>query len=233
VSGLEPPASVPLGTGRTVLIDPGHSGGTAGHAAELNRQVPDGRGGTKACNTTGTQTDAGYPEHQFTWQVAQHVRQLLTTQGVRVALTRNDDTSLGPCVDERGQMPAKVNADLAVSIHADGGPPAGYGFHVIYPKPPRNAAQGTPSLELATALRDALHDSGLPTSTYIGENGLNGRADLAGLNLSARPIAMIECGNMRNAAEAITLSSDAGQARYAQAITTGILNWLNGHPTNH
>src|SRR5699024_10530474 len=34
--------------GRTIAIDPGHNGANASHPEEISRQVPDGRGGTKA-----------------------------------------------------------------------------------------------------------------------------------------------------------------------------------------
>ena len=73
---------------RVVVLDPGHNGGNAGAPAAINRQVPDGRGGTKACNTTGTSTDAGYAEHAFTLDVAQRVEKRLVASGVRVELTR-------------------------------------------------------------------------------------------------------------------------------------------------
>ncbi len=86
-----------------VVLDPGHNGGNATHPREVNRQVPDGRGGTKACNTTGTQTDAGYAEHAFTFDVATRVRATLQTRGITVVLTRPDDAGVGPCVDERGR----------------------------------------------------------------------------------------------------------------------------------
>ncbi|MDT7628498.1 MAG: N-acetylmuramoyl-L-alanine amidase [Pseudonocardiales bacterium] len=211
---------------RTVLLDPGHNGGNATHSAEINKKVPDGRGGTKPCNTTGTSTDAGYPEHKFNWDVALRVGELLLANGVNAKLTRTDDTGVGPCVDVRGEMAAKMNVDAEISIHADGAAPAGYGFHVAYPRPALNTAQGAPSLALASALRDALHGSGLPESTYIGKSGLFPRSDLAGLNTSKRPIALVECANMRNPKEAVTVSNPVGRARYAQAITVGILAWL-------
>jgi N-acetylmuramoyl-L-alanine amidase len=211
---------------RTVLLDPGHNGGNATHSAEINKKVPDGRGGTKPCNTTGTSTDAGYPEHKFNWDVALRVGELLLANGVNAKLTRTDDVGVGPCVDVRGEMAAKMNVDAEISIHADGAEPAGYGFHVAYPRPALNTAQGAPSLALATALRDALHGSGLPESTYIGKSGLFPRSDLAGLNTSKRPVALVECANMRNPKEAVTVSNPVGRARYAQAITVGILAWL-------
>lgn len=215
---------------RTVLLDPGHNGGNGAHPDQINKKVPDGRGGTKPCNTTGTATDAGYPEHKFNWDVALRVGELLLANGVNAKLTRTNDTGVGPCVDVRGEMAEKMNVDAEVSIHADGAAPSGKGFHVAYPRPALNAAQGAPSLALATALRDALHGAGLPESTYLGKAGLFPRADLAGLNTSKRPIALVECANMRNPDEAVTVSNAAGRQRYAQAITIGILAWLSHLP---
>lgn len=218
----------PVAHMRTVLIDPGHNGGN--DPKQMAKKVPDGRGHTKPCNTTGTSTDDGYPEHRFAYYVAARVRGLLIANGINVEMTRTNDTGVGPCVDARGKKAAEVNADAVVSIHADGAPPDGQGFHVIYPKPPLNAAQGAPSVSLATALRDALRGAGFPESTYAGKNGLIGRSDLAGLNFSKRPVALVECANMRNPQEAVTVSNSVGQARYAQAIAVGILAWLRDHP---
>ena len=211
---------------RVVVLDPGHNGGNAGAPAAINRQVPDGRGGTKACNTTGTSTDAGYAEHAFTLDVAQRVEKRLVASGVRVELTRTDDDGVGPCVDERGSAGERAGADAVVSIHADGAAPSGKGFHVAYSDPPLNAAQRGPARTLAADLRDGLAAAGFPRSTYIGRDGLSPRADLAGLNLSTRPTALVECANMRNAAEAAVVSSAAGRDRYAAAIADGILRFL-------
>ncbi len=69
-------------------------------------------------------------------------------------------------------------------------------------------------------------DAGFPRSTYIGRDGLSPRTDLAGLNLATRPTALVECANMRNAAEAAVVSSAAGRDRYAAAIAEGILRFL-------
>ena len=220
-------AAVPAaGRARVVVLDPGHNGGNAGSPAAINRQVPDGRGGTKACNTTGTSTDAGYAEHAFTFDVAQRVAQRLTTRGVRVVLTRTDDDGVGPCVDERGRAGEEAGADADVSIHADGAAPSGKGFHVAYSAPPLNAAQRGPARALADDLRDGLVAAGFPRSTYIGRDGLSPRPDLAGLNLATRPTVLVECANMRNSAEAAVVSSPAGRDRYAAAIAEGIQRFL-------
>jgi N-acetylmuramoyl-L-alanine amidase len=210
-----------------VVLDPGHNGGNSSHAAEINKQVPAGRGQMKPCNTTGTSTNAGYTEHAFTWDVAVKVRDELTAKGVKVVMTRQNDTGVGPCVDARAAAGNQANADAVVSIHADGSESAGaHGFHVAYSAPPLNAAQGAPATELTRDLRDALKAAGFATSTYIGKDGLSPRADLGGLNLSERPAALVECGNMRNAAEAAVLSSSDGRQRYADAIAKAVLTYL-------
>ncbi|GAA3025119.1 N-acetylmuramoyl-L-alanine amidase [Actinokineospora globicatena] len=213
--------------GKVVVLDPGHNGGNASHAAEINRLVPAGRGRSKPCNTTGTATGNGYAEHAFTWDLAMRVRDALTARGVKVVLTRPDNTGVGPCVDRRAAIGNDSGADAVVSLHADGSTTAGaHGFHIAYSAPPLNDAQGEPSLRLARSLRDGMVAAGLATSTYIGKQGLSPRDDLGGLNLSTRPAALVECGNMRDPAEAAVLSSAAGRQRYADAIANGVLGYL-------
>lgn len=217
----------PAATGQVVVLDPGHNGGNAGHLSTINRQVPAGRGETKPCNTTGTSTNSGYAEHAFNWAVAQRIAAALRVRGVRVVFTREDDTGVGPCVDRRAEIGNEANAAAVVSIHADGSESSSaHGFHVSYSNPPLNAAQGKPSVSLADDVRDAMRSAGFATSTYLGSNGIYPRADLAGLNLSTRPAVLVECGNMRNAAEAAAMTTDSGRARYADAITAGIEAYL-------
>lgn len=218
--------ATPTAVQKVVVLDPGHNGGNSANPAQINRPVPDGRGGSKACNTTGTATDAGYPEHAFNWDVTQRVQSALVARGIKVVLTRSNDTGVGPCVDERGQAGERAGADAVVSIHADGAAPNGRGFHVAYSDPPRGEAQRGPALALATALRDALSNAGLPRSNYLGRDGLAPRPDLAGLNHATRPAALVECANMRNPAEAALASSPEGRARYAAAISAGVLAFL-------
>ena len=226
VSSVVSPAPAPPAAAPVVLLDPGHNGGNAAAPSEINRQVPDGRGGTKACNTTGTSTDAGYPEHAFTWDIALRVKAQLEAAGFRVVLTRFDDRGVGPCVDVRGVAGARAGAAAAVSLHADGAASSGRGFHVAYSSPPLNAAQSGPARTLATDLRDALRAGRFAPANYIGTDGLDGRDDLTGLNAATVPTALVECANMRNPAEAELVSSPAGRDRYASAITAGIRAFL-------
>lgn len=209
--------------GKIVFLDPGHNGANDG---SITRQVSDGRGRTKDCQTSGTATDAGFPEHTFNWNVVLRIRQALTGLGVRTALSRGNDNALGPCIDQRASTGNSFRPDAIVSIHADGGPRDGEGFHVNYSNPPLNEAQAGPTLRLANTMRDQLKASGFRPSTYRGSDGLYGRSDLAGLNLAQYPAILIECGNMKNAKDAAMLSGADGQARLAAAIAQGIATFL-------
>src|SRR5271163_2941052 len=216
--------------GMTVVLDPGHNGVAD---SSISRQVPNGRGGTKACNTSGTATNGGYPEHSFTWDVVLHIRDALEQQGVRTTMTRDSDNGVGPCVDQRAALANAAKPDAIVSIHADGGPPSGHGFHVNYSSPPLTDVQAEPTVQLATTMRDALVASGLQESNYIGSQGLYGRADLAGLNLAQFPAILVELGNMKNAADAAQIESPDGRAKYAKAVTDGITTYLNTKASAH
>jgi len=211
--------------GRIVVLDPGHNGA---NDSSINNQVPDGRGGTKSCQTSGTATDGGYPEHTFTWNTVLLIRQQLTQLGVRTAMTRGDDNKLGPCIDKRAEIENSYNPDAVVSIHADGGPAGGHGFHVNYSNPPVNAVQGEPTLRFAKTMRDSLQAAGLTPATYIGTGGLYGRSDLAGLNLAQHPKVLVELGNMKNAQDSAMMTSPEGRSKYAQAVVQGIVAYLSG-----
>lgn len=227
IVGAPSASAAPDIAGMAVFLDPGHSGL---NDSSLSRQVPNGRGGTKNCQTTGTATADGYPEHSFNWAVVTQIRDALNAMGVRTQLSRDDDNSVGPCVDQRAAAANAMHPDAIVSIHADSGPPAGHGFHVNYSSPPLNDAQSGPALSLASTMRDALTGAGAPTSTYIGSDGLYGRADLAGLNLAQYPAILVELGNMKNGDDAQRMESADGRSSYASAVTAGIVNYLGAHP---
>ncbi|HYB35209.1 MAG TPA: Rv3717 family N-acetylmuramoyl-L-alanine amidase [Mycobacterium sp.] len=209
--------------GMVVFLDPGHNGA---NDASITRQVPNGRGGTKDCQTSGTSTDSGYQEHTFAWDTVLRIRSELNALGARTAMSRGDDTSVGPCIDERAAMANALHPNAIVSIHADGGPPNGRGFHVNYSAPPLNQVQAGPSVQFARIMRDQLAASGIPPANYIGQDGLYGRSDLAGLNLAQYPAILIELGNMKNPADSTLMETPAGRQKYADAVVRGIAGFL-------
>jgi len=213
-----------------IVLDPGHNGGNAAHPEIIN-QLVNVITERKPCDTTGTQTNAGYPEHAFTFDVATRLAGLLRKKGARVVLTRNSDTGVGPCITQRAAIGNRVHADVAISIHADGGPPGGYGFEVIEPGlvPGYTDKIIAPSRRLGLDIRNAYHAvAGEPYSTYIGTAGIDVRTDLGGLNLSRVPKVFIECANMRNTADAARLTSAAFRQRVAVALADGFSAFLHG-----
>lgn len=213
--------------GMIVFLDPGHNGA---NDASLTKQVPNGRGGTKDCQTSGTSTADGYPEHTFTWDTTLRIRAALTALGVRTAMSRGNDDQVGPCVDERAAMANALQPNAVVSIHGDGGPATGRGFHILYSSPPLNTAQAGPSVQFARMMRDQLAASGIPPATYIGTDGLNPRADIAGLNLAQYPSILVELGNMKNPVDSTLMKSAEGRQKYAEAVAGGVVAFLQTQP---
>ncbi len=213
--------------GMIVFLDPGHNGA---NDASITRQVSNGRGGTKDCQTSGTSAQSGYPEHTFNWDTTLRIRAALHQMGVRTAMSRGDDNALGPCVDERAAMANALQPDAVVSIHADGGPPTGRGFHILYSNPPLNEVQAGPSVQFARIMRDQMAASGIPPSTYIGTGGLNPRADIAGLNHAQYPSILVELGNMKNPVDSTLMESAEGRQRYADAVVKGVVAFLQTRP---
>ncbi|MEV5838683.1 N-acetylmuramoyl-L-alanine amidase [Nocardia sp. NPDC052112] len=242
LSGLAPvaiadPTSPDISTklvGKTVFLDPGHQG--PNHAENLARQVGNGRGGTKDCQTTGMTTVNGVPEHTINWKVADLVRAALQDLGAKVVLSRQDDSGWGGCVDERAQAANASGADVAVSIHADGAPAQDRGFHLIVPQlpipdPKADQVQSGPGLAATKAVRDAYLEAGFPAANYAGaQDGLQTRADVAGPAMTTVPDVFLEMGNGANVEDAALLESPEGQVKHALAITTGLVGFLLGAP---
>lgn len=233
----KPPATTPSKksgplTGKVVVVDPGHNPGNFSHTREINRQVDIGTK-RKECDTTGTATDAGYREADFTLDVSRRLRTLLEKQGAQVEFTQDADRPFGPCIDERARFGNEANADAVISIHADGSAVGNRGFHVILPDRVKAGAADTseivgPSRELGERIAGKfLRATGSSPSNYVGDGtGLDVRSDLGGLNLSTVPKVFIECGNMRDPEDVALLTSASWRQKAAQGMADGISSYL-------
>jgi N-acetylmuramoyl-L-alanine amidase len=143
-------------------------------------------------------------------------------------MTRTSNNGVGPCVNRRAQIIDRSHANVAVDIHADGGPASGRGFTVL-----ETVADGPndkvirSSERFGSDVRAAfLTTTTMPVSTYDGVNGITHRDNLAGLNLTTVPEVLIECGNMRNAVDAALLTSASFQKEIARALEAAIMRFL-------
>ena len=226
--------------GRVVGIDPGHNGLSYSAPQIIDQPVWNGRE-EEACDTTGTATNSGYSEAQFNFNVATYLQADLVAEGAQVVMTRPDNSGIGPCVTTRAAILNDAHVNVAVDIHADGGPAGGRGFTVLEPVAdgPNDAVVAS-SDAFGVLLRNTFQAvTGMPVSDYDGADGLQPRDDLAGLNLTAVPKVLIETGNMRNASDASLLvtpafqqsaaaSDGAGHHRLPRRLSGGAAEWRNG-----
>ncbi|PJE94447.1 N-acetylmuramoyl-L-alanine amidase [Streptomyces carminius] len=228
--------------GTVVVIDPGHNPDNREHTREIARRVDIGTG-RKECDTTGTATNSGYAEAAFTLDVSRRARDILAERGARVVLTHDGDRPYGPCIDERAARGNTVDADAAVSVHADGSGKGNRGFHVIVPARVKEGGADTtritgPSRLLGEELADAFAAAtGTGPAGYLGptvaETGLVTRGDLGGLNLSRVPKVFLECGNMRDPRDARLVTDPAWRQRAAEGLADGVTAFLRAsgsHP---
>jgi N-acetylmuramoyl-L-alanine amidase len=215
--------------GKIVGIDPGHNGLNGTDPAFINHQIWNGRE-MENCNTTGTATAGGYTEALFNWNVGHYLAVDLRKLGAKIVLTRKNNDGVGPCVNTRSFILNRAHADVAISIHADGGPTWGRGFTVLDP-----VADGPNDKVIASSDRFGrfVHQAmiaGTPfaPANYYGHDGYQPRDDLAGENLTKVPKVLIECGNMPNPTDAALLTSPAVQRKIARALEAAIVRFLTG-----
>jgi N-acetylmuramoyl-L-alanine amidase len=225
VAAAKPPA-LPL-SGKVVGIDPGHNGRNFSAPTFINHLIWNGRE-HEGCDTTGTETDGGYTEARFNFDVATYLASDLRAAGARVVLTRTTNDGVGPCVTTRAAIINHAHADVAIDIHADGGPADGRGVAILEPVAdgPNDRVIGASRAfgRVLLARYRALTD--MPVSTYDGVGGVTDRDDLAGLNLTTVPKVLIETGNMRNATDAGLLTRSAFQRLAAKSFTQAITQYL-------
>jgi N-acetylmuramoyl-L-alanine amidase len=213
--------------GKTVGIDPGHNGGNGADPAYINRLIWNGRE-SETCDTTGTQTASGYTEAQFNFNVATYLKADLQALGARVVMTRHNNHGVGPCVTRRAGIIDDAHANVAIDIHADGGPASGRGFTVLEPVAdgPNNRVIKSSDRFGADVRAALLHHTSMPESDYYGSNGIQARDDLAGLNLTTVPKVLVECGNMPNPTDAALLTTPRFQRRLAAAFAGAMVTFL-------
>jgi N-acetylmuramoyl-L-alanine amidase len=226
-----PLLSVPRSVLQTIVIDPGHGGSDAGvHGSD------------------------GVEEKQITLQVARRLRTLIEMRlGVRVILTRDDDTSVG--LDDRAAAANNAKADLFLSLHLNASPIAGVAgaevFHLRLDREgedARRAAQADavllPVLGGATRTIDVIQwdlaqarhvDQSAMLATLL-EEALRGakvpmgahprqEAPLRVLTSVNMPAALIEMGYLTNDRQRRLVRSEEYQNAVAQGIYDGVLRF--------
>ena len=220
-----PTAQRPL-QGLVIALDPGHQLGNSNprFASQLAKTRFNGFR-VKGCNTTGTATNSGFPEATLNWRVTSYLGNRLRALGATVHKTRSTNSydAWGPCVWDRGRVGAQVDADLLLSIHADGAMSTGSGFYIMVPAviPGWTDDIAKTSGRMGQRFIRGMADAGAPRSTYISGQTLVTQ-DISTLNFSDVPAILVELGNMRHPGDASRMTSREGQKQYADWLLAGI-----------
>lgn len=175
-------------------------------------------------------------EKNFTLALSVRLRSLLAARGIAVVTTRESDTTVDP--EHRAEIANHARAQACISLHAT---LSGSGVHVFasslapvaathfLPWKTSQAAFVTRSVALEGVLNSALQHAGAAVTV--------GRVSLPVVDSMACPAVAVEIAPERGADRSVNQSpadslNDAGyQARVADALTAGILEWQSegGH----
>ena len=161
----------------------------------------------------GTISTGGIQEKGINLAVATRVARLLQQRGGDVAMTRQDDRFIE--LEERANFANRRNADLFVSIHSDSHPDRGRQGFTIYVA--RSAS--------SEAYRAAGEINQAMAATGCESHGIR-EADYKVLVNTSGPAVLVELGYLSNPQDTARLRNPTWQNRLAQAIATGILNYV-------
>lgn len=180
-----------------VIIDAGHGGSDPGALGNIEEEK--------------------YKEKDINLAVAKLVEKNLTDRGVKVIMTRSDDTF--PTLTERPRLANQKDAAMFVSIHVNSAAnaPKASGIEVYYSNKNNHDFYGVTSKELANSVLKAL------ISETKAENRGVKTENHAVTRLSVMPAILIELGFISNEEEIKLLIDEEYQKTLADAITEGIL----------
>ncbi len=216
--------------GKIIAIDPGHNGMNWAHSAELSRMIWIGTQ-YRQCDTAGAAVPGGITETAFNLDVGLRLRSILVANGATVVMSRTDNSGWGPCIDQRAFFGNNAHANVAISIHADGGPVSGRGFMVNAPGniPGYTDDIYAASHRLGLDIVRAFPSTGMPIASYYCCGGMIERTDFGGLNLSNVPKVLFEAGNTQNPTDGALLGDPNWRQRAAQALAVALANYLAGN----
>lgn len=153
----------------------------------------------------------GVREEDINLAIALKVNKKLKAYGFKTVLTRSKDTFISP--KNRYLIANKNKANLFVSVHSNSASnKSAYGIETLYRQ----------SKTFAQYLQNNIIGT-----TKAKNRGLKKRTDLAVINGSKMPTALVEVGFVSNAKEAKNLKSNAYQEKLANGIVKGIIQYAD------
>lgn len=155
----------------------------------------------------------GRKEKDIVLSISQKVNSKLKSLGFQTIMTRSNDTYIS--LSERYSIANRNNADIFVSIHA-------------------NSSTSTSASGIETLYKNykTLADNiqaGMLNETNGKSRGLKYRTDLAVLNGTRMPSALVEVGFISNSSESSQIGSDSYQEKLATGIVKGIAKYTDNN----
>ena len=192
------PAATANSSDYVVCIDPGHGG-----------------------RFTGTQGLDGTYEKDDTLKIALEVKKALENRGVKVVMTRTDDSDIE--LDKRAAIANDANADLFLSLHRNytAGDKSAKGFEVWI-----HSTNSDTSRAIASAILEGLDKVGISEDrgVKVGTQG-DSEHNYAVIRDTNMTSVIAELGFMSNQ-EDLDLFNEHHQ-EYAIAIADAVVDWLN------
>jgi len=175
-------------TGLTIVCDPGHGGSDPGAQRE------------------------GIQEKDITLAIANCLKQMLETRGIKVVLTRSNDAFVS--LEERVKLTNSISPNLFLSIHINSLPSDSdiQGIETYY------------QTRQSKSLADAIHDN-LVNSLGVPDRFVR-KARFYVINHSAVPAVLAEVGFISSKDERQRLISFDYQNRIAKALEQGVILYL-------
>lgn len=209
--------------GHTVVLDPGQQKNA------MTEDEPIGPGATATTDKMSygaTSATTGKREYEWSLPFTKKIQKELENRGYKVLLTREDaDVMLSN--GERAQFANENKADIYLSIQADAA--SNKDAKGIYAQIPSQSNAYTKDLyadckQLAKAIQNALI-----AETGAKDRGVQENDNVAAINYSKNPVAVLQLGFMSNTEEDTNLWSEDYQNKMVKAICDGIDTYFQNH----
>jgi N-acetylmuramoyl-L-alanine amidase len=167
----------------------------------------------------------GTREKDVNLAIASRLADSLREAGANVLMTRADDFFIP--VNERPAIANRAGADFFISVHSD----SGDSNHSISGSTVYVHADDPYCKTLAQCIAERLDGVGVIRSRGVRTDYIRFPGWGYGVLRNSRMVAvLVECGFMSNAGDVRRLTDPAQQKRIAEAIRTGLRDYIEGNP---